>query len=165
MQELMTLSQAASHLGISPNTVTAWAARLNIDLRLHPHDKRIKMLSAEEVEEIRQAIGGRNALLAIRPRALPPPASTPPPLPASSESRPRASQGHSRGPGLPEGYISLYRICTDNGIDLRDADDAIKAEHFTITEGEWQVGPNKVKRIMSPEQQAAFLEWLQIRRG
>lgn len=168
MQELMTLTQAASQLGVSPNTVTAWAAKLNIDLRLHPHDKRIKMLSTEEVEEIRQAIADRNILIApARPRALPAPPPMPrlPSSPTSTDLPHRAPRGHSGGSHLPEGLVSLYSFCKVHEVDLRDAQDAIDRGYITITEGEWRVGPNIVKRALNEEQQVAFLEWLQRRRG
>jgi hypothetical protein len=163
MQDLMTLTQAASQLNVSPNTVTAWAVKLNIALRLHPYDKRIKMLAIEEVEEIRQALAERNVLIApTRPRALPAPAPQRriPPVPASSDLPHSASQGTTT---IPEGWVSYKQMCLTHGVSERLADKQINRSFTMHTETVYQVRGVDVKRVLDPEQQAAFLAWLASR--
>jgi hypothetical protein len=169
MQDLMTLTQAAGQLGVSPNTVTAWAAKLNIALRLHPYDKRIKMLAVEEVEEIRQALADRNGLVAVRPRALPAPPKTPrlPPAPAaSSESKHSASQGHpsardhpnrtySTKPPLPEGWISFEEAWRLTGIAGNWEKSQADRDRWA-TAGPFLRDRATVWWALSPEQQEAF---------
>lgn len=150
-----------SMIGCARNTLVKWMKICEMTSETHPDDKRLRLITAGQIEEIRQRMEARGSY--ITPKKTPNPPALPPAL---SESHRSVSGGHSvrrASSNLPDGWVTYKQMCLQHGISERTADRAIEKGIISITTGEYRVGTADTKKAMSPEQQTAFLAWLQSR--
>lgn len=162
-----TRRNAARRLGIDEKTLDTWAKRAGVEPSYDQFDSHLRLYSDEQLVQIAEVRANYWLVRGGTPYApiLPTPISKPMIAPAASESKHSASQGYSGGSTLPDGWITYKQMCLRHGISERAADKQLGKAFKIHRDTTYQVNGVEVIRVMDPEQQAAFLEWLQRRRG
>jgi hypothetical protein len=164
--DYFTKTQACRLLGITMPTLNLCLKKLreqghDLTPVRDPYNPHLVLLSADHIETVRQFRGAYLARLPLKaiasPSKLP---QLPAPPRAASDLPHSASQGTTT---IPEGWVSYKQMCLTHGVSERLADKQINRSFTMHTETVYQVRGVDVKRVLDPEQQAAFLEWLASR--
>jgi hypothetical protein len=159
MATTYSLEQAMARLGVSRNTLSAWCEKCNITPSDHPYEKRVKLLTEDQIAVIRAAMEDARSLRSAhvtQVKAITPPITPAARVPSTPSAPSRAKKQH--GAPLPIGWVSLDSLVKELSLDRRTVDRDIADKRIAVSTdgGPWYKPPNDVKTALSPEQQVHF---------
>lgn len=160
MAEHYSIEQAMGMLGMSRNRVARWMKKLNITPQDHPHEGRVKLLSEDDIQHIRDASEAASALIVPKASNHPPLALPPPDFAHSAPQRarrdPNPGRARSDKPPLPDGWISFEDAWKLTGIAGNWQKSQVDKTKWA-TPGPFLRNRATIEWALSPEQQERFI--------